>query len=106
MLLIKVKNKTVLDLDSLFRFALESIFAGKTMTPKRRGMMQFSIIWWSKKVFLLDIHKHTLQRIAWHLDRDNRGGFDRRKDLFIKHKINWRKAYRKLFYDELGTRIY
>ncbi len=103
MTLIQIKNKDVLALPVLFRVALKSIYDKKHLTAKEQTEMEDSIIKWQNHLELRrDIgftavdeeHQMALEIIGSLLYEDSEGKLDRRKELFKRHNIDYRKFHR------------
>lgn len=104
--LIKIKNREVADIPSLIRLVLRYVYEKKTMRTDEIALMEDSIVGWSKKALMTEAERYCLQRMGWMLKRNEEGRFSRRKYLFAKFKIDWRKFHRELFYDRRNKRIY
>lgn len=92
--IILVKKKEVLDLPSLARLVLKSIFEEENMSKDEWDWMQKSIVRWKQHCDLTgdeDI-REILVTMAKKLQKNAEGGYDRRKRLFREHKIDWKKA--------------
>ena len=105
-ILIKIKNRQVADISSLIRLVLRFVYEKQTMRADEITLMEESIVGWNKKIFKNSGIVYLLQRIGWMLKKNEEGKFDRRKMLFEKHKIDWRKFHRSLFYDRGNIRIH
>ena len=93
-MLIKVKNKEVASLPKLIRLALKYVYEKKDMTAAEENLMKESIVGWNSHVLITEQEKHILQRIAWFLDKADKGHFKERVRRFKKHNIDWRKFHR------------
>jgi hypothetical protein len=109
MALIIVKNMTVADLPSLTKLVLRFVYEPEKMSLDEIHLMQESVQGWIKKTKLarenniltsindpnsLDNEaEYILGRINWMLQKDARGEFNARKQLFKEHKIDWRKFH-------------
>ena len=89
-----IKRKNVAGLQYLKRLVLKSIYEPKQMSSKERGLMEYSFVWWNKKLNLLDIEMVFLERLAWMVKHNNDGGFERRKEIFARCGINYKKSHR------------
>ena len=94
MTLIKIKNRTVLTLPILMRYALRHIYEPKTMSTNEIDLMERSIVSWNMNVNLTEDEKETLEKIGWGLQKDTEGYFDERKRTFKEHGIIWQKFHR------------
>lgn len=119
--LFQIKSHKVADLPWLMRLVLRSIYDRKTMPAADLNLMEYSMVQWTKKLkeeqeihaeklrhfkwspkannaeVLDPPHKFLedyLQRLGWLLVRDQDGKFDRRKELFKKHNIDYRKFHK------------
>ena len=107
--LVKIKNKEALSLPHLWRVALKSIYDKKHLNFKEEKQMHESVILWTNHIELrrdmnggekffdgsVDAENELkLQLIGMELYRDSKGEFDKRKELFRKHKIDYMKFYR------------
>lgn len=112
-MIIQLKTYEVADLPSLLRLVLRFIYEQDKMSAADVRLMQFSMIKWKRHLddeiekynarFKLDGKHRTpdheflqdyLQRLGWLLKKDQDGKFDRRKELFKMHRIDWRKFHR------------
>ena len=103
MTLILVKNKTVLDLPSLLRLVLKKIYEPSKTTNQEHELIMQGIVGWKNH---LDTARETgfgvvdeenqiaLEYIGKILEDDAEGKLERRKELFIKHGIDYKKFYR------------
>lgn len=105
-ILIKIKDRKVADIPSLIRLVLRYVYEKKTMRADEINLMEKSIAGWSKKALITEPELYLLQRMGWMLKKNQEGKFDRRKMLFEKHKINWRRFHKELFYDRGDQRIH
>ena len=94
-MLIKVKNQETVSLPALVRLALKYVYERKSMSAAEERTMMEGIVAWNKHVLITEREKELLMRIAWFLDKAKNGGFERRKELFKKHKIDYRKFHRQ-----------
>lgn len=103
-MIITIKNKPVLNLPSLLRIALKSIYDTKNLTNQEEDFMQKSIVNWQKHLQLQrDIGRFgivqkenqiTLEYIGNLLYQNSMGKMEDRKVTFANHNIDYRKFYR------------
>lgn len=108
-MLIIANNKTVLDFPSMLRIALRYIFEPHNVNSLEMRQLQESIISWQNHINLrkemsLDTLKGEvadqeydeicLEYIGGILYDNETGKLERRKGLFRKHNIDWKKFYR------------
>ncbi len=103
MTLIQVKNRTVLNIPSLFREALRSIYALESMTPMEHDTMMYSIEGWQKhlnykrEMGLSAVETESevsLMIIMALIKSDTEGKFDVRKAMFKEKGIDYMKFHR------------
>lgn len=92
--LVIVKEKSAASLQYLFRLVLKRIYDRQSMSDKERKLMEESFVNWHKCLRKTEEQEEVLKRLAWMIDRDDKGGFEKRKELFKKHKIDYRKFHR------------
>ena len=93
-MLINVKNKFVASLPFLARLSMKYVYDRKHMRAKDIRLMEESIVAWNKKIDITEQEHEDLVRIGYFLQGDQDGKFEKRKELFKKHKINWAKFHR------------
>jgi hypothetical protein len=92
-MLITVKNHIVLSLPELVKQVLLWIYEPDKVSASDEAMMMQSFIHWTKKVDLFEHEKYVLGKIAMMLEKNERGGFEKRKELFEEHGIDWKKFH-------------
>jgi len=105
MVFINMKKRFVSPLPQLGLLALQHVYNRESMTADKIGLMQQSMVHWSNKVDITVNESHKLQSIGKLLKQDAEGKLAQRKELFIKHKINWMLFHRMPFYKEMGNDI-
>lgn len=93
-MLISVKNKFVADIPTLNGLVLQYVYDKENMSADNQRLMEDSVVAWNKKIFKDPDIQYGIERIGWMLYHDGKGKFDRRKELFKKHDIDWTKAHR------------
>jgi hypothetical protein len=93
-MLIKVKNKDTISLPALVRLALKYVYERKEMSSREEYLMKEGIVAWHKHVLITESERELLQRIAWFLDRSDKGHFDKRVEAFQRHKIDYKRFHR------------
>jgi len=103
-----IKNKEVRPLEVIWRTALKCIFAPRSLKIGERREMEEDIIKWANHLELrrelaggmlqpgtIDHMQQTaLELIGNELKKDMDGKLEKRKALFIRHGIDYRKFYR------------
>ena len=89
-----ITKRHVLDLPSLGRLILKNEYCPKQMSRDEVDMMNYSLEMWRKKTVVTELEDMQLTMIDKFLDKVNRGKIERRKELFSKHKIDYRKFHR------------
>ena len=93
-MLIRVKNKDTISLPALVRLALKYVYERKEMSSREEDLMKEGIVAWSKHVLIAESERELLQRIAWFLDRADKGLLAKRVEAFQRHKIDYKKFCR------------
>ena len=93
-MLIRVKNKDTISLPALVRLALKYVYERKEMSVREEDLMKEGIVAWSKHVLITESERELLQRIAWFLDRADKGYFNKRVEAFHRHKIDYKRFHR------------
>jgi hypothetical protein len=91
--LIKIKNRIVPTIGILHWTAAKFIFDRKNFTLIDKEMLESGIEAWSKKIDISPQDKKEVLRICNALIADERGHFNRAKELFKQHNIDYRKFY-------------
>lgn len=103
MTLIIVKNKNALDITSLKRYVLRSVYEPEKMSAQEMRLMQESIINWSQHLKLKreigfsaveEEVQIALEEMADLIKRNDNGELEKRKELFREKNIDWRKFHR------------
>ena len=105
MTLIKVKERTVLTIPSLFRQALRSVYELETMTVPEYDQMIESLDGWTKHFKLKyeglmglnsldEENKEAIKQILIFIKQGQEGKLDQRKLMFKEKNIDWRKFHR------------
>ena len=92
--MIKVKNQEAVSLEFLRRLVLIKIFEPESLTRLDEALMEHSIMAWSKKAIITPEDKKLLEWCGWMLVRNEKGKLDRQKEIYRKHNVHWRKAYK------------
>ena len=102
-MLIQVKSKDAIAIPFLFRLVLKSIFDSDNLKPGEEAQIRDSVVNWKNH---LDLKKDIgmdaideenlfgLQIIATLLKGEEEGKFEKRKETFKRHKIDYKKFYR------------
>ena len=94
--IIIVKNKEVLDLNSLHIAVLRFVWEKEKMTASEVDQMQHSIVRYKEHCDLTgnpDI-LFVIQSLAKILQQAEEGKFEARKAVYKEHGIDWKKVYR------------
>ena len=103
MTLVIVKNKTALDLPSLLRLVLKTIYETSKITSQDEDTIMCSMIDWKNHLDfqresgfgIIDEENQISLEYIGKLLKDNMDGrLDKRKELFIRHGIDYKKFYR------------
>lgn len=103
MTLIKVKERTVLDIPSLFRAVLKSIYELEKMTVQEHDQMIESIESWTNHIkyrremgfnAIDEENAFALGMIGTLYKQDQEGKFNNRKIMFKEKNIDYRKYHR------------
>jgi hypothetical protein len=91
--LIKVRNHIVPTIGELHWTAAKYIFDRNNFTVEDKVVLEEGIEAWSKKVDISPQEKKEILRITNALIADERGHWNRAKELFKQHNIDYRKFY-------------
>lgn len=101
--LIQVKERTVLDLPSLFRQVIKSIYVLETMTSMEFDQMMYSLEGWTKHhkmkkeigLNTADVESMVaVKDMLLMLKSNNEGKFDKRKAMFKEKGVDYLKFHR------------
>lgn len=104
-MLIQVKKHKAYDLPTLLRKALKSIYEPETMTTMEFDLMMSSIVDWKNNLDMKraigegmlsavdEENKIALEYIGGLLKENEEGNLDKRKELYARHGIDYKKAY-------------
>jgi len=102
-MLIQIRNKEALSLPALFRLALKSIYDHKNLTFTEEKQLHESVINWKNHLEVKrdigfsaedETNEYQLLIVADLLQKDMDGMFDKRKELFARHQIDYKKFYK------------
>ncbi len=107
MTLIIINNEDVLEMPQLLRLALKSIYEKKKLTFNEERQLHKTVIHWyqylknakdispNNELNAVDSEREMgLMIIASLLKQDELGEFDKRKELFKRHNIDYKKFHR------------
>ncbi len=103
MTLIQVKKREVLDLPSLFRQVLKSVYDLESMTPMEFDQMMDSLEGWTKHhkykkeigLSTADVESMVaVKEMLLMIQADRAGKYDRRKAMFKEKGIDYKKFHR------------
>jgi hypothetical protein len=63
------------------------------MTTDESRFMEYSLEMWHNKVILLEDERYKLNMIDKFIEKNRSGKLERRKELFEKHGIDYRKVH-------------
>jgi len=94
MSLIRIKNRLLPSIGTLHWLAAKYIFERHNFTREDAVVLEEGITQWTKKIDLSADERWELKRIANALLADEKGHFNRSKELQREHKIDYKKMYK------------
>jgi len=92
-MLIKIRERILPTIGVLHWTAAKYIFDRKNFTQEDKITLEEGLEGWSKKIDISPQEKKEILRITNALIADERGHFNRAKELFKQHNVDYRKFY-------------
>jgi hypothetical protein len=89
-----VKTKIIPTIGVLHWTAAKYIFERSNFTAVDKAILEEGIEWWSKKVDITDKERWEIKRIIHSLEADERGHWNRAKELLRQHNISYKTFYK------------
>jgi hypothetical protein len=92
-MLTKIKNRILPEIGVLHWLAAKHIFEKQNFTSVDAAVLEEGIEGWMKKPDLSDMDKWEIKRIVNALVADERGHFNRIKEMLIQLNVSYRQFY-------------